>query len=158
MKGASILIFASAAVFSTYAPAADAYKLYVNERYGYEIAYPADFIPLGVAPNGDGQVIESPGREAELRVFAETCFGAKETVGKFIASYVARERQHEITITYRHGGKEFAVVSGYEGNEVFYTKLLIDGDWCTEFTFKYPSARKTAYDPVATRIATSFKR
>lgn len=33
----------------------DGFNLYVNERYGYSIFYPADFIPQGVSDAGDGQ-------------------------------------------------------------------------------------------------------
>lgn len=59
----ALLIYAALNWF----PGASAYQTYTNTQYGYEIDYPADFVPQGESQNGDGQVFERD--NASLRVF-----------------------------------------------------------------------------------------
>jgi hypothetical protein len=49
-------------------PAQAGFQTYTNARFGYRIAYPADFSPQGESDNGDGQVFTG-GDDAELRVW-----------------------------------------------------------------------------------------
>lgn len=136
---------------------AEDYSLYVNERYGYEISYPSFFLAGGVSDSGDGQVFTAPKGDAELRVFAHACVDEQESVGQYLKSYRKKEADGKLVVTYRHKSKGTAVVSGHAGKRVFYRKLIIEGGWCTEFSFKYDHAQKVDYDAITAKIAASFK-
>jgi hypothetical protein len=145
------------AAFTGISNAANGYRLYVNERYGYEILYPSSFIAGGVPLSGDGQVFRSPQNDAELRVFAHTCAAEQQSPGSYLKSYSKQQAEGKLIVTYRHKTNESAVVSGHIGSKIFYRKLLSDNDWCTEFSFEYDESQKAYYDKVTSTIAASFK-
>jgi hypothetical protein len=139
------------------APAADAYTLYVNNRYGYEILYPSSFVAGGVSDSGDGQVFTSPAGDAELRVFAHTCIGDQQSAEHYLKSYRKLEAEKKLRLSYQFKGKDAVVVSGQAGHRIFYRKLIDENGWCTEFSFEYDEAQKGKYDRVTSKIAASLK-
>lgn len=141
------------------APAiADDYRTYVNERYGYHIEYPADFLPQGVADAGDGQVFLSPAGDAELRVFASACLeGSNATPAEVIARYREAARAGRLSVSYRHAGQSFAVLSGHRDGRIYYDKVFTVEGWCTQFQFTYAREQASRYDRVTRRIAASFR-
>jgi hypothetical protein len=149
------LFFATA--FSGLSIAADDYRLYVNERYGYEISYPSFFLAGGVSDSGDGQVFRSPKGDAELRVFAHICMGEQQSPSQYLKSYGRQEAKGGLVVSYRYKGARTAVVSGRKDNKIFYRKLLNENGWCTEFSFEYDESQKANYDTVTSKIAASFK-
>jgi hypothetical protein len=143
-------------VFNVFA--AEDYKTYVNERYGYLISYPADFLPQGVSDSGDGQVFLSPTSDAELRVFAGSCVdGINSTPVEYVAGYEKEQKAKRLTISYQRRGKHFAVVSGHKKGRIFYDKILAKEGWCTEFTFEYDERQAAKYGEVTNHLASSFK-
>jgi hypothetical protein len=142
-----------------FAYAEDEYRVYMNERYGYSIQYPASLIPQGVSDSGDGQVFLSKSKDAELRVFAQSCIeGWDEAPAEYISAALKEQKKGLIKITYQTKGKNYAVLSGYKDGKIFYNKLLIDGSRCTQFTFHYPEMQRARYDAATAKIAASFKR
>lgn len=136
----------------------EGYKTYVNERYGYLISYPADFLPQGVSDSGDGQVFLSPTKDAELRVFASSCVdGFNSTPAEYVRDYENEQKAKHLTISYQRRGKHFAVVSGYKKGRIFYDKILIKEGWCTQFTFEYDKRQAAKYSEVSNHLASSFK-
>lgn len=138
--------------------ASEAFRLYVNERYGYEISYPSSFVAHGISDAGDGQVFTSPANDAELRVWASLCLkGENLTPADYILAHYRDKKIGEVTITYSKKSKNFTAVSGTAGTRIFYHKLIIRDEWCTQFTFEYERSEKTKYDVITSRIAPSFK-
>lgn len=138
--------------------AGDDYLTYVNDRYGYHIEYPADFLPQGVADAGDGQVFLSPAGDAELRVFASACLeDSNATPAEVIASYLEAAREGRLSVSYRHAGQRFAVVSGHRDGRIYYDKVFTVEGWCTQFQFTYAREQAGRYDRVTRRIAGSFR-
>jgi hypothetical protein len=138
--------------------ASESFRLYVNERYGYEISYPSSFVAHGVSNSGDGQIFTSPANDAELRASASLCLkGENLTPTDYILAHTRDEKMGKMTITYSKKGKNFAVVSGTAGTRIFYHKSIILDEWCTQFTFEYERSEKAKYDVITSRIASSFK-
>jgi len=123
---------------------------YVNGRYGYEITYPTELAPQGEAGNGDGQVFAA--KDAELRVWASACVEGWDTTP---AQYITHEKKHNVT--YSAKGKDFAVVSGVDGTRIFYKKIWIIDDWCTQMSIKYEQSAKEKYDAQVVKMVASFK-
>lgn len=134
------------------------YKDYMNERYGYRISYPADFIPQGVSGSGDGQIFIAPGNDARLMVFASACIaGSNSTAAEFISTYEQEQQAGDLTISYKRALKNAAVVSGLKSGQIFYHKVLFDKDWCTQFKFEYDESAKDKYNAAIKQIAASLK-
>lgn len=112
----------------------------------------------GVSDSGDGQVFTSPANDAELRASASLCLkGENLTPTDYVLAHNRDERAGKLAITYSKKGKNFAVVSGNDGTRIFYHKLIIRDEWCTQFTFEYERSEKAKYDAITARIASSFK-
>lgn len=139
------------------AHAADRWVVYVNDRYGTTVSYPAPRFAMQPPPeNDDGRtLIAADG--AKILVFA-----AYNTLGETLAA-----KQAELTgpdyarATYRAKGANWFVVSGYrdiDGVEsVFYEKtILARAGAFHSLVLTYPSALKGVYDPIAAKVAASF--
>lgn len=153
------LAFLSALLIVSNVVASDGYETYINERYYYRISYPSDFLPQGVPDSGDGQVFLSPKNDAELRMFASTCVEDSDaTPEQYIAGYKKAAKAKKLILSYQRAGKNFAVVSGHKKDRIFYNKIIINEDWCTQFTFEYSESEMEKYNAVTNRISSSFKR
>jgi hypothetical protein len=153
------LAFLSVLFIAANVVAGDGYDTYTNERYGYSIAYPADFRPQGVPDAGDGQAFLSPKGDAELRVFASACVeGLNSTPQQYIANYKEEQEARQLTLSYQRADKNFAVVSGHKKDRIFYDKIIIHDEWCTQFTFGYSEDQAAKYNAVTDRISSSLKR
>jgi hypothetical protein len=126
------------------------YRTYTNARYGYSIAYPAHLLtPQGEADNGDGQIFRSRDGQAEMRVY-----GSQDLGGGLAAAYA--EAQDGKNVVYKTMKRNWFVVSGYNGEKIFYQKTMIRGGELKTFTIEYDESQKSTYDAVTARIARSF--
>ncbi len=138
-------------------PAQAGFQTYINARFGYRIAYPADFTPQGESDNGDGQVFT--GRDdAELRVWgSHNIF--QETPARAMREELRRCAENQRQVTYRTVGKGFFVVSGYEsdGARIFYLKKIVRPSIQVGFEFVYPVNNRSRYDQEVKVIANSLR-
>ncbi len=128
---------------------------YVNTRFGYELSYPAMLVPQGEADNRDGQRFVSHDAEATLLVW-----GSHNVFDDSIATLFRRESQTpERTVTYSVVRDRFFVLSGFAGEDIFYTKTIHDSqtDTFATFHFTYPRQRKKEFDPVVAILSKSFR-
>ena len=126
------------------------YKTYTNARYGYSIAYPAHLLtPQGEADNGDGQIFRSRDGLTEMRVY-----GSQDLGGGLAAAYT--EAQDGKTVVYKTMKRNWFVVSGYNGEKIFYQKTMLKDNELKTFTIEYDQSQKSVYDAVTARIARSF--
>lgn len=145
------------AVLAYCLPAAAAdWQVYVNERFGTRLDYPADvFRPLPPPDNGDGRRFETEDGRASLTVFA----GYNET-GQSLRDLVraARTDAADERVTYEKEGRRWFVLSGFRGGDVFYRKLILsaDGEVAHTLELVYPADEKRFFDPLTTRIANSM--
>ena len=135
------------------------FDTYTNVRFGYAIDYPADMlIPQGEPDNGDGQRFISRARDVEL-----VAVGSYNALDKTLRDRFAEEMEPESddtpnrTVTYKVLKKDWFVVSGTEGDRVFYTKVMLKGDTFKRMTLRYPAARDAELTPLTARIAKSFR-
>ncbi|QUW00699.1 hypothetical protein J8C02_04165 [Chloracidobacterium sp. MS 40/45] len=133
------------------------FQTYTNTRFGYRIAYPADFTPQGESDNGDGQVFTG-GDDAELRVW-----GGYNVLGETPASALREElrrcAENQRQVTYRTVGRGFFVVSGYEsdGTRIFYLRKIVRPSLQVGFEFVYPVNNRARYDREVGVIANSLR-
>lgn len=137
------------------ASALAANAVYVNDRFGTSVAYPGDVFTTMQAPpdNDDGQTWLSPDG-ATLTVFAE--YNVFEETPKSLVAGAKADSSREIT--YSRYGPDWAVVSGFDGDDVFYERYLFGAqDVIHTVIIRYPKTVKAKYDPLVGAIASSLK-
>jgi hypothetical protein len=128
--------------------------LYQNARFGFEVHYPAPiFSPQGESDNGDGQRFISRDGKAEFRVWG-TGMLPEETLGQAYQKELADSSR---TVTYKRLGQDFYVVSGVEGKEIFYEKIMHTEDRFLGLIMRYPSSARNDFDPLVSQIVKSFR-
>jgi hypothetical protein len=158
------LAVATLLAVTTASAAAPVYDVYCNARYGYCVAYPrTHLLPQGESDNGDGQVFLSRDGKAKLTVWGEHLVVSGDSLA---ARYAQRSRSRAAskgiparTVTYRLSRPDWFVVSGKQGTTIFYEKVIYKAgrSVLASFTLTYPQETAGTYDPVAAKVAASFR-
>lgn len=130
------------------------YRTYVNERFGFSIAYPANYlIPQRPLPtNGDGCRFLSRDGRAEMIVY-----GHYNALDQTLDEIAQGEQKPGRTITYRVIKGKWFVLSGYEGKKVFYQKTVQRDDVIQTFHLEADRELQAFLQPMTEKIAKSFK-
>jgi hypothetical protein len=133
-----------------------AWHTYANDRYGVIIDYPDFFHPLPPPDNDDGRAFDS----ADGGHF--TVSGSLNALDFTLATYqdfIVKNRTDGAAITYQAHGSNWFVVSGTQGDKLFYERHLMShrGEVLNNFVISYPAALKQTYDPVVTRMSRSLR-
>lgn len=59
-------------------------------------------------------------------------------------------------ITYSARGRNWLVVSGYRGGDIFYEKYVFVRGTVQGFSFRYSTAERAIYDPIVEAMENSF--
>lgn len=135
--------------------AATPWNRYCNARFGYCVAYPTSLEPQGEADNGDGQLFLSRDHQTELRVWGNWQLDRSDTLA---ARFRTTRDQPARTVTYQRLGPGWFVVSGFEGERVFYQRTLFDagqGRFAT-LLLSYPRTQARATEPIVGPLAKSL--
>jgi hypothetical protein len=153
------LIILSTLVSITFGKDASQFKVYVNRRFTYTISYPYDiFIPQGEAANGDGQIFLSKDRRAVMKVYGSNNSLEQSIDDRFAEEFGDQpEGDSERIITYKVVKKDWYVISGIEGDSIFYKKIILKGDVFLTFEISYPKSSKHIFDRIIEHIVQSFK-
>ena len=127
---------------------------YYNAKYRYRIAYPeAVFTPQGESDAGDGLRFLAAGGRVRLIVY-----GAFNVLGTTLdQEYREALAQSGRTVTYQVLRKDWFVVSGLAGDDIFYRKTILADDTFRTFELTYPPALKATFDPLVAGILQSFR-
>ena len=134
-------------------PVAAGEMRYANPRFGTSVTFPAEVFSRPSTPpaNGDGMTWHSADG-ASLAVF-----GGYNVLSQSPRDLIAEAAGPGITITYSRAGKDWAVVSGTEGAEIFYRRSEFGGDDVIHsLVLRYPARLKAKYDPLVGPIAASL--
>jgi hypothetical protein len=147
----TILVPASAAA-DRFEDVGGGWQAYENERFGTRLVYPSDFSPAEAPENGDGRRFQS--QDATLEVYAwQNVEG--ESAGTLKARLVGSEGYHDVT--YSPSGRNWLVISGFRGDNIFYEKYFFRGDTIHGFGMEFPRSEKPYYAPIVEEIEDSFR-
>jgi hypothetical protein len=132
------------------------WKTYLNDRFGVSISYPTRFKP-GTPPDNNDGLRFTAADGAAFAVWGS--FNALEHDVAGLEAFLRENPKDGETITYRAAGKNWLVLSGTRGDQLFYTRYLLSHRNEVENAFKitYPAALATSYDPIVTRMSKSLK-
>lgn len=139
------------------------YKTYNNNTYNYSVDYPQDILfPQGESGSGDGQIFKSKDETCTLWVYRdfrdnmseagytiETAY--KQDTEKDNADHPKRE------ITYKHADSNSYVISGLDGNKIFYQKTIMKDKQLVTFLLEYKKKDKAQYQAITEHISRSFR-
>jgi hypothetical protein len=153
-----VLCYAAAAPAAAQTSGTPHWLTYQNDRYGTTIDYP-DFFKAEPPPdNDDGRRFKSADG-AEFAVFAS--YGALDFDLAGYQKYILEKLGPGKAVTYQAHGEDWFVISGTEGDGIFYQRYMLSQGkavgFVQGFVMSYPAARKETYDPIAARMAKSFR-
>ncbi|OGP83291.1 MAG: hypothetical protein A2Z08_00155 [Deltaproteobacteria bacterium RBG_16_54_11] len=139
------------------------YKRYINARFAFGISYPEGIlIPQGEADNGDGQKFISQDKKVEMLVYGYYNQEAEEYTLKYMFDNESEDNSADNAgrkVTYKKLTETWYVISGTEGDKIFYTKVFYrkKENQNIHFFISYPKSRKTEFDAITAEISKSFK-
>jgi hypothetical protein len=142
----------------SFADAGEGWVRYRNSQYGFRFDYADSIFAADPAPQAqDGRSFRSRDGRASM-----TVFGAQNTEGESLARLAARylEAAGNPLVTYRRPVRNGLVVSGFQGGNIFYLKIVSSpprGERVAVIELKYPKEWKRRFDPVVTRSSLSFR-
>jgi len=154
------LCFAAATPAAAQTSGTANWRIYQNDRYGTTIDYPDLFKPEPPPDNDDGRRFKSADG-AEFAVFAS--YGALDFDLAGYQKYILEKLGPGKAVTYQAHGDDWFVISGTEGDRIFYERYMLSrGKEMAEgfvegFVMSYPAALKQTYDPIVARMAKSFR-
>jgi hypothetical protein len=91
----------------------------------------------------------SPSGDAWLSLYADPARGQS------VERHLQQVFQNADQVTYERRGMSWIVVSGYDGNRIFYRKAMLacHGRQWHHLAFEYPAAQKRAFDSFVTRAS-----
>ncbi|KQZ13401.1 hypothetical protein ASD44_04400 [Mesorhizobium sp. Root554] len=127
---------------------------YENDRFGTSATFPSDIFSQEQAPpeNGDGlRWLSDDG--ASLAIFGS--YNVLDETPK--TREAAAKAEKDRPATYSRTGKNWVVLSGTDGDEVFYERYVFGPtDIVHGIVIEYPASLKAKYDPLVGRIAGSL--
>lgn len=128
------------------------YNSYTNPRYGFLIEYPNTFKKGEESDNGDGIVLSSSEDSAKL-----TVYGSNNILNETAQSALNAILKEHPDAPYKQREENWFVASWIEGDKIVYYKSVVGAGSSNTFILEYPANKKEFYDPVITRINSSFK-
>lgn len=135
-------------------PAAADTVTYENSRFGTSISFPADIFVTQMDPpeNGDGMTwLSDDGASLAVYGMNNALMADTETLADQAS---AREG---FETTYRRVERNWFVLSGYEGANIFYYRFELGADDVIHaMLLRYPTALRQKYDPLVAPLAATL--
>ncbi len=158
MKLKMIVVFVVSLIVAGQALAQLQWRSYENPRFGYSISYPASlFSAVNNPANTAGVVFKSEDGKAHITVSAS--INSQNQTPKDYVKWVTRESGLIDLVTYSKSTKNWAVISGFKGNMVYYEKTIFSCNnrilnWVT---LLYPVSEKSLYDRLVGKVTKSLE-
>jgi hypothetical protein len=150
MKKIFILFFLTVFLTISQSVKAETYEKYCNSRYGFCVDYPTTLSLEPPPANGDGRIFfDSHG-------FKMTASGINNLTNDTITSEMESASENIDQITYKAQGKNWFVISGYQGSKIIYIKTYVGTGSINHLWIEYPKTKNQYYSELVTRISNSF--
>lgn len=131
-------------------PALAANQHYCNTKYSYCLEIPDTLRPQREPPAHDGLEFCPADGQGKLLVW-----GSWNVLSQTLGQHLVEARKGR-KVTYQRQFKDYYVLSGYEGTQVFYQKTVLEKGRFRTVLFLYPPSRKVQFDPLIAPVINSF--
>jgi hypothetical protein len=130
-----------------------AWKTYANERFGFSVRYPSDLLQPEAAPdNNDGRTFIGS-NDAKIAAWASW-----NAMGGTLADSARQDEKRLANdagkVTYKVIRKGFYVISGPNGDQIFYNRTALANGKVSAVELTYPTADSTARSQVRSHRCT----
>jgi len=133
--------------------AAPGYTNYTNDRFGYAIEYPSDFVVTTVPADDDGRVFTSPDGTAVLTVWAQYNVDGSTVASKSAAVSAGNN------VSYAAHGSDWFIASWVDANnQIVYHKEYVQADVIYGLLFTCRKQDKPIYEAIITHLEKTFHR
>jgi hypothetical protein len=130
--------------------------IYVNSRFGTSVTYPDEIFtePMPLPENRDGMTWRAADG-ASLAVFG--AYNVLELTPADIADQESKSDSPTYEVTYRRVAEDWVVVSGTDGDAIFYKRYEFGAaDIIHSLILTYPASARSTYDRLVGRIGESL--
>jgi hypothetical protein len=134
----------------------EAWRTYVNSRYGYSLCYPASLFRPGAEPDAhDGVTFEGP--PGVTFIVHGSYNTTLDTPASVAASELSAVAGRPINATYHAAKNNSAVASGIAGDRIVFTRQVLKEDVMVGFEIAYPLNEKARFDRIVTRLSSCLR-
>jgi hypothetical protein len=155
MKPAIPALLLALGTFASPAAHAESWERYESEVHHCSLDYASNLFALGELDSEDYLRFSGPDKDTYFRVTGISN-EEKLTPAEIRAEYVKEKGKADLV--YERTKTDFLVLSGYRGNNIFYTKIALspNNENICVLHISYPRKAKRAFDAVVTRTSRSF--
>lgn len=106
---------------------------------------------------GDGRVFLSARDGQGAKIVAFGSINLDDMRPKAFKAMIVRENASSRSVTYQSAGRDWIVLSGFQGADVYYEKTIFYCGVTATVTLTYPKAEKQAYDAIVKRVSGSLR-
>ncbi|OHX13244.1 hypothetical protein [Chromobacterium sphagni] len=135
------------------------YETYENGRFPFSLPFPKGLLIAGEgSDNGDGMTFTSPDGQTVM-----TASGINNVTEDTLQSEFhddlkqSSESGQPRKIAFKTIKKDWFVISGTEGDKIFYQKTYLVDDQFMTFGIRYPTSQRAQWDPIVAHISKQFK-
>ena len=153
---AAATIALSAGIAAQESSAQERWATYRNARFGTSVEYPARFRPGRPPENNDGLSFTAADG-ATLSVWGSLNALEHDVAG--LEKFLRESLDGGERITYRAAGRNWLVLSGMQGERIFYRRYVFShrDEIINAFAIGYPVSLAASYHPIVARIAKSLR-
>lgn len=145
-------------IFAAYAPRlahAESWAVYKDDTQKCRLIYASNVFARGGIDAENYQRFSGPNKETYFRIIGlpnEEQLTPREIRAQYI------KKKGTTDLVYERTKRDFLVLSGYRGQNIFYTKIALspDNETICVLHISYPRKAKRAFDAIVTRMSRSF--
>lgn len=123
---------------------------YCNGRFGQCVDIPDSYQSDPLPANGDGLVFR------DGRGMTVTLSGIRNVLHASLKGELEEQMKRLPRIVYKDSGANWFVLSGYDGDNIYYVKEYVSANFISTLWVTYPARNKNDYEAVVARLSTSF--
>lgn len=123
---------------------------YNDPRFGTSALYPGDLLFERTATE-TGATFTGSGGYLEISAANRGIYSIRD-----LRRLIAETPGYD-DVTYSPEGRNWLVVSGYRGSDIFYEKYFVKDGIIEGFALEYPAAARDVFDPVVETVEDSFR-
>ncbi|KUM04537.1 hypothetical protein KIF53_05135 [Chromobacterium subtsugae] len=135
------------------------YETYENGRFPFSLPFPKGLLAPGEeADNGDGVRLVSPDKQTIMTASGSNNAAETSLQERYRRDGHAQSESGEPRkIVFKTIKKDWFVISGTEGDKIFYQKTYLVDDQFMTFDIRYPASQRAKWDPIVAHISKQFK-